>query len=118
MNPHRAGMDSREIAIRIVKGLDAARRASSYENPVDEVGLIEAGIADALDYAAFEIRARDIEIKMLKDTYERDKGSRKNLAIKKEKAKELIAGGMTYREAAKALGFKSPSVIHRYINGG
>lgn len=54
MNPHRSGIDTREIAIRIVEGLDAARRASSLENPVDEVGLIEAAIADALDQAAAE----------------------------------------------------------------
>ena len=41
-------MDANVVAIKIVKGLDKARRRSSRERPVDEVGLIAAAIDDAL----------------------------------------------------------------------
>lgn len=108
----------REIAIRVVKGLDAARRISSRENPVDEVGLIEAAIADILDEAEMQIRIRDGEIKELKAIYE-PIGKRDITDRKRQEIKRLLAEGrLSYREIAQAVGYKSPSLVHRIANGG
>lgn len=46
------------VAIKIVKGLDKARRLSSQQRPVDEVALISAAIEDAM--AKYEMALRKI----------------------------------------------------------
>ena len=49
-------MTPREHAVRIAQGLDRARENSSQAVPVDEVGLIEAGISDAMAQLERELR--------------------------------------------------------------
>lgn len=110
-------IDTRAAAVKIVQGLDAARKVSSQENPVDEVGLIEAALADLLDDAEFQISARDEEIKIYRELYQTP-GRRKHRDVKLEKAREMLADGMSYREIAKALGYKSPSNIWKALNAG
>ena len=43
---------AREYALRAIQELDAARKVSSRERPVDELGIIEAAIVDAMHEAA------------------------------------------------------------------
>lgn len=107
----------REIALRIIHGLDAARRVSSRESPVDEVGLIEAAIADALDEAQMQISLRDEEIAVLKAVYH-PIGKRAVTEAKRAEVKRLLADGtLSYREIAAAIGYKSPSLVHRIAKG-
>jgi DNA-binding NarL/FixJ family response regulator len=105
------------MAIKIVKGLDAARRVSSLENPVDEVGLIEAGIEDALSEAYAQIAVRDEEIACLKSVYE-PPSRRSRLDAQSERARELAAKGFSYREIAARLNLKSISSIRKIIHRG
>jgi len=107
--------DAREIAIRIVQGLDQARAASSQDNPVDEVGLIEAAIDDALDGMRLETAVRDRDMAELRAILD-PKSRREKIADKRTRAIELKNEGKTYRQIARSLGYRSPSAVHRILN--
>ena len=113
---HVAMIDVRAVASRIVAGLDAARRRSNQECPVDEHALIEAGVADAVAELEMQIALRDDEIRMLKQAYE--PGKRR--AVSPDEATAIVAAvnsGMSMRKAAKQFGLKSPSTVHRIVRG-
>lgn len=81
--------NSRAIAGMIVRGLDQARAA------------------------------RDREIAMLKEVqsvYAPPPGSRATKLARNAEVVRLVTEGKTYREAAKAVGFKSPSAVHRIVH--
>lgn len=110
-------INAREFAIKIVKGLDEARRVSSLDNPVCDVDLIEAGIEEALAEANLQIALRDDEISCLKSVYEPP--SRKaRIDAQSERARELAAKGFSYREIAARLGLRSISGIHKILHRG
>ena len=105
---------ARDCALKIVAGLDAARRVSSFERPVDELALIEAAIADVISDLEMEITARDADIAALKSLYERS-GRKGLFAEKRAKARDMLERGLSYREIAARLGYKSPSIVHRML---
>lgn len=105
---------AREAARLIQHGLDRARAVSTRDRPVDETGLIEAGIADVIADLELQIAVRDDELRHLKAAYEAP-GARQRKAEKLERAAILIGAGCSYREAAARLGYKSPSTIHRAL---
>lgn len=62
-----------------------------------------------------QIAVREEEIAALKSTYERP-GRKRQLASKVDAARKLRSDGLSYREIADRLGYRSGGAIHKLIN--
>lgn len=116
----------RDIATDTIAALDQARASGL---PVDEHGIIEAGLLDACDverariapeYAELQrqIKVRDDELAELKRVFGVNGGRefRRNVRqTRRTQARTMRSNGATFREIARALGYKSPGFVHKML---